>query len=324
MNMRKQRVNMIQTLDQYLYLHQALVYCLVFDVEPITADEIDEYIQTTSNNVFSNLFQQLQQTVEQETTEETKARSRNGDLVDRNRRNADIPGDAHRIRVFLDKEMGESDYINAVYLNSFKRLEHFILAQSPLPNTLVDFVCMLYQEKCCCIVSLDDYLQTGTNNVTYLPPENQPAHYGNFTISSITLDSKSSYTVRKLKIGHSGRFERGERVAYHFEFAGWKHDESIPKDPNMFVDFVKEVDEYATQFLEEHSHVLVHCMSGSERSGLFCAVSNLIQKMGQERQVSIVNTIRQIKARRKTAIPSMEQLKFSYIAVDAFVKSYSI
>lgn len=324
MSMRQQRVNMVQTQDQYIYLHQALVYCLVFDTNPVTADKIEEYVLTTSHNVYIKLFEQLKQSVEVESTYEAEARTRNCDYDERNRAQADIPGDAHRIRLFLDKESDESDYINAVYLNSFKRLGHFIIAQSPLPKTLDDFVLMLYQENCCCIVSLNDYQQKGTNNAVYLPAENQHATYGTCTISSTMVDSKSAYSVRKLKIGHSSRYEKGMKIAHHFEYTGWKHDERIPKDVNMFVEFVQEVEEYATQLADEHSHVLVHCLTGSGRSGLFCAVSNLIQKMGQERQVSVVNTLRQVRARRQTAIRNTEQLKFCYQSVYAFVKNYKV
>ena len=45
--------------------------------------------------------------------------------------------------------------------------------------------------------------------------------------------------------------------------------------------------------------------TGAERSCLYCAVSVLIEKMEIEHEVSVVNTLRQIKARRHSAIPTL-------------------
>jgi protein tyrosine phosphatase len=38
------------------------------------------------------------------------------------------------------------------YENPFK----FIVTQTPMPNTVEDFISMLYQEKCACVINLDD------------------------------------------------------------------------------------------------------------------------------------------------------------------------
>ena len=38
---------------------------------------------------------------------------------------------------------------------------------------------------------------------------------------------------------------------------------------------------------------------------LYCAVAVLVEKMKIEQEVSVVNTLRQIKARRRSAIPNI-------------------
>ena len=38
---------------------------------------------------------------------------------------------------------------------------------------------------------------------------------------------------------------------------------------------------------------------------LYCAVAVLVEKMEIEQEVSVVNTLRQIKARRRSAIPNI-------------------
>ena len=56
----------------------------------------------------------------------------------------------------------------------------------------------------------------------------------------------------------------------------------------------------------------VYCRTGADRSCLYCAVSILVEKMEIEYEVSVVNTLRQIKARRISAISSAVSVSDSY------------
>jgi hypothetical protein len=47
-----------------------------------------------------------------------------------------------------------------------------------------------------------------------------------------------------------------------------------------------------------------HARTGSEKSGLFCAVSTLLEKTQIDQEVSVANTVRHIKYRRSMAIPN--------------------
>jgi protein tyrosine phosphatase len=44
---------------------------------------------------------------------------------------------------------------------SFKTKNFFIAAQSPLAGTIEDFVCMLYQQNCACVIALDQPFKQG-------------------------------------------------------------------------------------------------------------------------------------------------------------------
>ena len=41
-------------------------------------------------------------------------------------------------------------------LQGYRTSRKFITAQSPLPSTIVDFLSLIYQEKCSCIVMMDE------------------------------------------------------------------------------------------------------------------------------------------------------------------------
>ncbi|XP_053388704.1 receptor-type tyrosine-protein phosphatase kappa-like, partial [Mercenaria mercenaria] len=306
--------------EQYIYIYKALINALTLDCEAIPIESFQEYVDTTNNNVYSRQFQQLKQVVETGRKDDLETYTLNEKQTDKNRHGADIPCGRFAVMLYLSREDEGLGYINAVYVNSFKKKDYFIVAQSPLPNTVSDFICMLYQEDCSCIVTMDDLKQHGMAVGQYLPEDKQTLSFGHFTVSCSRLETKHHYTAKKMKIRFNGKFASGEKVAYHFQYSKWMAMDETPVNAKEFVEFVNDVDEYASQLGEERSHVLVHCLKSNERSGLFCAVAILMEKMKLERQVSVLNTLTHLRTRRRSAITSMEQLKFCYQAVSAYIK----
>jgi protein tyrosine phosphatase len=41
------------------------------------------------------------------------------------------------------------------------------MGQTPLPSTVKDFICMIYQEKCICIVTMDDLNESEKVQLVY-------------------------------------------------------------------------------------------------------------------------------------------------------------
>ena len=48
------------------------------------------------------------------------------------------------------------DLISDFYFKSFRKRRKFIVAQTPLPSAVVDFLSLIYQEKCTCVVSMEE------------------------------------------------------------------------------------------------------------------------------------------------------------------------
>ncbi|XP_052763136.1 uncharacterized protein LOC128205485 [Mya arenaria] len=116
-NMRQNRPNMIQTWEQYQYLHKVVVYSLTCNCTPIKAEQFQQYMKTTRGADLNRQFQQLQHTIEQRSKQEANAVERNKQHLANNRANADIPGDDKRTRLYLGLTSGSSDYINVVYIH---------------------------------------------------------------------------------------------------------------------------------------------------------------------------------------------------------------
>ncbi|XP_052763960.1 receptor-type tyrosine-protein phosphatase kappa-like [Mya arenaria] len=135
-------------------------------------------------NMIQTLKLQLNQ--EQKSDKELQAMERNRLLTIKNRKLADIPGDLYRPRLYLFLKPGESDYINAIYINSFKTKNRFLVAQTPLPDTVSDFITLAVQENCSCIVSMEAYLEKHEGIGLYFPCDNQTMKKGMVSVRSST------------------------------------------------------------------------------------------------------------------------------------------
>ncbi|XP_060574463.1 receptor-type tyrosine-protein phosphatase alpha-like [Ruditapes philippinarum] len=318
--MREQRVKMVQTSEQYKFIFKALVYALCLNCELIPIENIEEHVNDTDENSMNRQYKELEFSLERNVMDDMNSESEYENLTDKGRPGADILDNPNRVCLYLNRAFKDTDFINAVYVHSYKWKDHFIMAQSPLPASVTDFVTMIYQENCSCIVSMDDINESGTVVNKYLPAENESLEKGGFIVSCFAFDTKPHYTVRKVTIKNKEN-SNDERDYYHFQYKKWTAGIDVPVRAEDFVDFVKDVEEYAT-LSKENAHVLVHCLNGNKRSGIFCAVAIIMEKLLYDQQVSVMNTLRQLKKRRPYAITGMEQMMFCYQAARAIVQMH--
>ncbi|XP_053387134.1 receptor-type tyrosine-protein phosphatase alpha-like, partial [Mercenaria mercenaria] len=323
MSMREQRVNMVQTLEQYVYLHKVLAHTLTFDCQPIPAETFVGHVGSMTAKLFDSKYQQIKQSLDEEPEDEKQAITTNKSLAGKNRKDADIPGDRHRPRLYLNRSLSDSDYVNATNIDSFRKRNNFIIAQTPLPATIQDFLCLVYQEDCSCVVSLENAPDSEKGIGQYLPADNQSLKQGSFTVTCVKSEARQQYTLTTLRICNTGKQRPGEKTVYHYQYMKWKTGERVPSDSGGFVQFVKEVETKSNTDSSENRPVLIHCLTGARRSGLFCVVAVLLEKIQMEYHVSIANTVRQVKLRRKTAIPNKEQFEFCHRCISAHLELFN-
>ncbi|XP_052762775.1 receptor-type tyrosine-protein phosphatase kappa-like isoform X2 [Mya arenaria] len=319
-NMRQNRPNMIQTCEQYQYLQKAVVYSLTFNCTPIKAEHFQQYMKTTKRTDLNRQFQQLQHTVEQRSKQEANAVKRNKQHLAKNRANADIPGDDNLPRLYLGLVTGSSDYINAVYIHSFKEKRRFLVVQTPLPETVTDFLTLVVQENCSCIVSFEPDMDKQRNVGIYYPAENmQVLQKGSFEISSSRETRKPYYAIKSLTIRHKRATGRpSEKTLSHMQFTEWDEMKNVPRSIEHFLTFLNDVEEKGNK----DGPILLHCFDGAGRTGLFCVVSLLLQKMAIEHEVSVLNAVRKVKAMRRLAVPNLDQFIFCHESVLEFLRAF--
>ncbi|XP_052249639.1 receptor-type tyrosine-protein phosphatase alpha-like [Dreissena polymorpha] len=323
LNMRQNRPNMVQTVGQYKYLHHAVVYALTNDVHPVAGTKFQAYMDTMSKDKIFNMFKHVQDMKTYGSLDESEAVEKNAKRADTNRDGADIPEDEYRLRLHLNRRPGSSDYINAVFVNSFKTKNKYVLAQTPLPNTVVDFFTMLVQTECSCIVDFEPSTMRNGNIGEYLPADNQVLKIGVFNLRCSRPEANSYRIKRTMTIEHQANQRNAELSLTHLEFTDWDMEEPVPKSPFDYRRFISEVDA-VTASTNSDKPVVLHCWDGASKCGLFCVVANLLQKMTIEHEVSVVNAVRTVKTRRKGAIPNLEQYQFCHDCVLDYVQNVNI
>ncbi|XP_052765394.1 receptor-type tyrosine-protein phosphatase mu-like isoform X3 [Mya arenaria] len=323
-NMRQDRAYMIQTLNQYQFLHRALV-CSLSDIsKQIRGKHFRQYMNAMEEEDFSRQFQEMQTVLEKSSDNEIQAIERNKSLKGKNRPFADVPGDRNRPSLFLDIQSGSSGYVNAVYVDSLKARNRFLVVQSPTKGTVIDFLTLLYQENCTCVISFEPPMAKHKRQTIglYYPADNKTLKPGVFQVCCTKTENHGYCTQRLLTIKHSGTTgQPSERVVNHFEFNGWNHTREVPESTKDFLKFIESIDVNLRE-TSNRGPILVHCLDGAGKSALFCIVSILLEKMGLEQEVSVVNTIRKVKSRRKSAIPNKTQFEFCHECVLSYVKSF--
>ncbi|XP_052763712.1 receptor-type tyrosine-protein phosphatase kappa-like [Mya arenaria] len=266
-NMRQNRPNMIQTLSQYKFIHQALVHTLTTDCVYIRREHFSQYMDKSRKQEIQEQFEKMQSDHEQKSDKELLATEKNRLLAKKYRKHTDIPGDSSRPHLNLLMKTDESEICD---IDSFKTKKRFLVAKTPLPDTVYDFIALAVQENCSCIVSMEASMEK------------------NKTKTDVTIP--------------------------HFQYLNWDTKHNVPKSPKSFVAFIKEV-EAVSKSSNLSGPILLHCLNGAGKSGLFCVVLILLEQLDEYDEVSVVNAVKKIRARRPLAIPNKEQFYFCYECV---------
>ncbi|XP_043249228.1 tyrosine-protein phosphatase 69D-like isoform X1 [Colletes gigas] len=218
--------------------------------------------------------------------------------------------DQTRIRLAQMDGICGSDYINANFVLGYKERKKFICAQGPMENTVCDYWRMIWEqhlELILMLTNLEEYSKTKC--AKYWPDKGETKNFGDITVEHIRERAFSDYVVRELKMTRLG--ERDARTIVQYHFLVWK-DFMAPEHPHAILRFIKRVNE---AYSLEKGPILVHCSAGVGRTGTLVALDSLLQQLAEEGQVSIFNTVCDLRHQRNFLVQSLKQYIFIYRAL---------
>ncbi|KAH3713263.1 hypothetical protein DPMN_073050 [Dreissena polymorpha] len=124
------------------------------------------------------------------------------------------------------------------------------------------------------------------------------------------VDKRDNWVLRTLSLKY--KKDGREKAVTHIQYTDWHQGSNVPTSPASFIHVIQFVGQRADA---SSVPIVLHCLDGAKHCGLFCTVSNLLEKMEMEQEVSVVNEVRRVQTRRRKAIANMEQFNFCYECV---------
>lgn len=210
-------------------------------------------------------------------------------------------------------------YINAVFIDGYKRKGGYIVTQTPLANSLEEFWCLIYEYGVRTIVMMDRNIK-GDTCISYWK------HGRSFKYLTVTPESKStnnSAIVHRLLLKRNDAdSEDAAREVHLFRFKCWKNPNFVPVGRDSMLDLIVDVNQW--QKRNGHWPIVVHCKDGATNSGLYCTSDRLIQEMTHEMVTDVYHTVKKMKIRRPEMISSVEQYKFCHSVIQLYVSRYKL
>lgn len=322
-DLRDQRVNMVQTKEQYKYLHSIMTEIFVLPSQPIRIEEfgvvfrdLKEIDRTTGKTKLlleyetlrdetSNTLQEEENFAGSASTHKAESIYSCAKLSENKRKNRyDNILASNEYRPFLSTDVkGCTNYINAVYISSYCEPHGFILTQTPMKHTVVDLYRLILEQEVKVVVTFDDY--TG-EEVGICFPEEGSATSGPFKMTFVSESCNQNFKTRT----HTLKYHKKEHNVLQVVFNQWETGIPVPSDPYKMYSFLQDLEKLQKQ--HEQKPIILSCLNGAERSGLIAVLINILERARFDGEVSIPQVIRQLRVRRQQIIPNFDQYKFCY------------
>uniref|UniRef100_A0A3P8Y1F9 Receptor-type tyrosine-protein phosphatase U n=1 Tax=Esox lucius TaxID=8010 RepID=A0A3P8Y1F9_ESOLU len=312
------RINMIQTEEQYVFIHDAILEACLCGETAIPVNEFaltyKEMLRVDSQSNTSQLreeFQTLNSVTPHLDVEECSV-----SLLPRNReknRSMDVlPPD--RALAFLVAAEGVSEgnnYINAALTDSFHRSTAFVVTPHPLPGTTADFWRLVYDYGCTSVVMLNQINQSNSAwPCLQYWPEPGLQQFGPMTVELLSVSADDDIIIRLFRVQNIMRLQEGQLVVRHFQFLRWSPYRDVPDSKKAFLSLLAQVHNWQRECGE--GRTVVHCLNGGGRSGTFCACTMLLEMIRHHSVVDVFYAAKTLRNSKPNMVETMEQYRFCY------------
>nr|XP_039259555.1 uncharacterized protein LOC120336013 [Styela clava] len=317
LKLRGQRVDMVQTCDQYIVVHKLILENYLFGKTDLESEKFNSFLTRVTSDI-SILQKQFNDLAKIGPVNQT----RQGQLAkqpEMNRNKEVIPFSRTSIVIVRNPTEAETPCLNASNMESYDNATKLIAAQGPLKQTIGFFWRAILDNNINTIVMLTECKENKKEQCfPYWPSDNEK----DLVINEITIHLKSAstdneITRRELRVTK----EDDEKAIIQYQYTGWASNK-CPDDATAVLELIEKMQSSVRR--DRNSAVLVHCSDGAGRTGSYCAIINLIERLKCESNIDVFRTVKDLRDCRPGMVQTLDQYKFCFDAVSAYLSSFNL
>ncbi|KAE8631281.1 hypothetical protein XENTR_v10001139 [Xenopus tropicalis] len=320
--MRSQRNYMVQTEDQYSFIHDALLEAVACGNTEVPARNLYTYIQKLAQIELGEHVTGME--LEFKRLANSKAHTSRFISANlpcnkfKNRLVNIMPYESTRVCLQPIRGVEGSDYINASFIDGYRQQKAYIATQGPLAETTEDFWRMLWENNSTIVVMLTKLREMGREKCHQYWPAERSARYQYFVVDPMAEYNMPQYILREFKVTDAR--DGQSRTVRQFQFTDWP-EQGVPKSGEGFIDFIGQVHKTKEQFGQD-GPISVHCSAGVGRTGVFITLSIVLERMRYEGVVDIFQTVKMLRTQRPAMVQTEDEYQFCYQAALEYLGSF--
>nr|XP_038966099.1 receptor-type tyrosine-protein phosphatase F isoform X18 [Rattus norvegicus] len=320
--MRSQRNYMVQTEDQYVFIHEALLEAAMCGHTEVLARNLYAHIQKLGQVPPGESVTAME--LEFKLLANSKAHTSRFISANlpcnkfKNRLVNIMPYELTRVCLQPIRGVEGSDYINASFLDGYRQQKAYIATQGPLAESTEDFWRMLWEHNSTIIVMLTKLREMGREKCHQYWPAERSARYQYFVVDPMAEYNMPQYILREFKVTDAR--DGQSRTIRQFQFTDWP-EQGVPKTGEGFIDFIGQVHKTKEQFGQD-GPITVHCSAGVGRTGVFITLSIVLERMRYEGVVDMFQTVKTLRTQRPAMVQTEDQYQLCYRAALEYLGSF--
>ncbi|XP_045550426.1 receptor-type tyrosine-protein phosphatase F isoform X9 [Salmo salar] len=320
--MRAQRNYMVQTEDQYVFIHEALLEAATCGLTEVPARNLYAHIQKLTQPPTGETVTAME--LEFKRLANSKAHTSRFISANlpcnkfKNRLVNIMPFESTRVCLQPIRGVEGSDYINASCIDGYRQQKGYLATQGPLAETTEDFWRMLWEHNSTIVVMLTKLREMGREKCHQYWPAERSARYQYFVVDPMAEYNMPQYILREFKVTDAR--DGQSRTIRQFQFTDWP-EQGVPKTGEGFIDFIGQVHKTKEQFGQD-GPITVHCSAGVGRTGVFITLSIVLERMRYEGVVDLFQTVKTLRTQRPAMVQTEDQYQLCYRAALEYLGSF--
>ncbi|XP_034388520.1 receptor-type tyrosine-protein phosphatase alpha isoform X2 [Cyclopterus lumpus] len=318
---RAQRCQMVQTDMQYVFIFQALLEHYLYGDTELEVTSLESHLAKLYAPSPGAGCSGLEAEFKLTSIKIQNDKMRTGNLpanMKKNRVLQIIPYEFNRVIIPVKRGEENTDYVNASFIDGYRQKDSYMASQGPLQHTIEDFWRMIWEWRSCSIVMLTELEERGQEKCAQYWPGDGAVVYGDVSVEIKREEESESYTVRDLLVTNNR--ENKARAVRQFHFHGWP-EVGIPADGKGMINIIAAVQKQQQQ--SGNHPITVHCSAGAGRTGTFCALSTVLERVKAEGILDVFQTVKSLRLQRPHMVQTLEQYEFCYKVVQEYIDAFS-